>query len=102
MGPSYQETSYYNTSQDSNQKSGVIALGTLFDYSISSRLDYLLDYQLQFVEENSGKRNSHLKTGFEFDFRNDFELDFSFYWDRVAHPVAPEGTVNLHIRMIIG
>ncbi len=96
LGPSYQETSYYNTSQDSDQRSGVIALGTLFDYSISSRLDYLLDYQLQFVEENSGKRNSHLKTGFEFDFRNDFELDFSFYWDRVAHPVAPAGTTPPH------
>lgn len=88
LGPSYQQTKYYDVSDESDQKSGVIALGTLFDYSISSRLDYLFDYQLQFVEEKSGKRNSHLKTGFEFDLQNDFELDVMLYLDRIAEPVA--------------
>ncbi|PKG82780.1 DUF481 domain-containing protein [Colwellia sp. 75C3] len=88
LGPSYQQTVYYNTSDESDQKSGVIALGTLFDYSISSKIDYIFDYQLQFVEENSGKRNSHLKTGLEFEFRDNFELDFTFFIDRVAKPVA--------------
>jgi len=91
IGPSYQQTVYYNTSSESDQHSGVVAVGTLLDYSISSRIDYLFDYQLQFVEENSGKRNSHLKTGFEFDFNKNFELDFSFYLDRVAEPVAAIG-----------
>jgi len=92
IGPSYQQTVYRNSTQENDQKSGVVAFGTLLDYSISSRIDYLFDYQLQFVEENSGKRNSHLKTGFEFEFNNDFELDFSLYFDRVAEPVAPAGT----------
>jgi len=92
LGPSYQQTVYYNTTDESDQKSGVIALGTLFEYSISSRLDYLFDYQLQFVEEKSGKRNSHLQTGFEFEFQDNFELDVMFYLDRVAEPVAPMGT----------
>ncbi|WP_138140223.1 DUF481 domain-containing protein [Colwellia psychrerythraea] len=91
LGPSYQQTVYHNTADESDQKSGVVALGTLFDYSISSRLDYLFDYQLQFVEEKSGKRNSHLKTGFEFELQNDFELDVMLYLDRVANPVAPMG-----------
>jgi len=93
LGPSYQQTAYYDASDESDQKSGVIALGTLFDYSISSRLDFLFDYQLQFVEEKSGKRNSHLKTGFEFELQNDFELDVLVYWDRVAEPVATTTTV---------
>jgi putative salt-induced outer membrane protein YdiY len=92
LGPSYQKTSY-NTIEEQDQHSGVIALGTLFDYRISSRIDYVFDYQLQFVEESSGKRNSHLKTGFEYEFNNDFGLDVHFYLDRVAEPVVSTSQV---------
>ncbi len=91
LGPSYQQTKYENSTVESDQSSGVIALGTLFDYPISSRIDFIFDYQIQFVEENSGKRNSHLKTALEFELRNDFELDLTFLLDRIAHPVASEG-----------
>ena len=93
LGPSYQKTSFYNTIEEQDQHSGVVALGTLFDYRISSRIDYVFDYQLQFVEENSGKRNSHLKTGFEFEVNNDFGLDVHFYLDRVAEPVLSTSQV---------
>lgn len=89
LGPSYQKTVYSTAADESDQNSGVIALGTLYDYSISSRLDLIFDYQIQFVEENSGKRNSHLKTGLEFEFRDDFSLDFTLYIDRVAQPITP-------------
>ena len=92
LGPSFQKTAYYDSTEENDQQSGVVALGTLFDYRISSRIDYLFDYQIQFVEEDSGKRNSHLKTGFEFEFSNDFELDVLFYLDRVAEPVASINT----------
>jgi len=92
LGPSFQQTSYHNTTEEQDQKSGVIALGTLLDYRVSSRIDYIFEYQIQFVEENSGKRNSHLKTGLEFEFSNDFELDVIFYLDRVAEPVASINT----------
>ncbi|WP_291610734.1 hypothetical protein [Colwellia sp.] len=65
------------------------------DYSLSSRVDFLFDYQIQFVEQSSGKRNSHLKTGFGFEFElsNDVELDVIFYLDRVAEPVSSINTV---------
>jgi putative salt-induced outer membrane protein YdiY len=88
LGPSYQKTSYIKNSLESDQSSAVVAFSSLFDYSFSSRVDYILDYQLQFVEEESGKRNTHLKTGFEFEFKNDLDLDVMFYLDRVAEPVS--------------
>ncbi len=88
LGPSFQETSYIEESLENDQSSGVVALGTFFDYSFSSRIDYILDYQIQFVEENSGKRNTNLKTGFEFEFSHDLDLDAMFYLDRVAEPVT--------------
>ncbi len=92
LGPSFQKTSYINESPENQQSSGVVALGTFFDYSFSSRIDYVLDYQIQFVEENSGKRNTNLKTGFEFEFSHDLDLDAMFYLDRVAEPVTAINT----------
>jgi len=88
LGPSFQQTSFDSNSIEEDEKSGVIALSTLIEYKISSRIDFTLDYQMQFVEKESGKRNSHLKSGFEFEFNNDFDLDLFFYLDRVAEPVA--------------
>jgi len=88
LGPSFQQTSFDSDSIEEDENSGVIALSTLIEYKISSRIDFTFDYQMQFVEEESGKRNSHLKTGFEFEFTNDFELDLFFYLDRVAEPIA--------------
>ncbi len=92
LGPSFQKTSYVKDSLENDQSSGVVALGTFWDYSFSSRIDYVFDYQIQFVEENSGKRNTHLKTGFEFEFSNDLDLDVMFYLDRVAEPVTAMNT----------
>jgi hypothetical protein len=105
IGPSYQQTAYYNTSEESNQQSGVVALGTLFDFNISSRVDFIIDYQIQFVEKKSGKRNSHVKTGFEFELYKDFDLDFSFYLDRVAEPVSAVNTAppqSNDYRLVLG
>lgn len=88
IGPSYQLTSFNSDSIEEDEQSGVIALSTLIEYKISSLIDFTLDFQMQFVEKESGKRNSHLKSGFEFEFTNDFELDLFFYLDRVAKPIA--------------
>ena len=93
IGPSYQQTNYYSTSAENAQNSGVIVLGTLLDYEISSRIDLIFDYQLQLVEEDSGKSNTHIKTAFSFDLKNDFDLDLTFILDRITQPVATEGEI---------
>lgn len=95
LGPSFQITSYYDTTETENQDSLVIALNTLFEYSFSSRLDFIFDYQIQFVEEESGKRNSYLKTGLEIDVNHDFDLNILFYLDRVAEPALTAKTLPL-------
>ncbi len=90
-GPSYQITTYHNViAADEDQKSGAVSLSTLLEYDVSKKIEYVLDYQMQFVDDASGARNHHMKTGFEFDFANDFELDLMLYLDRVAKPVAAE------------
>ena len=87
-GPSYQATAYYNNVEDSDPHSGALSLSTLLEYTVSRKTDYILDYQMKFVDDASGGRNHHLKTGFEFDFTDDFEMDLMLYVDRVAKPVA--------------
>lgn len=88
VGPSYQETVYYNNIENNSQKSGALSLSTLLEYTISRKIDYIIDYQMKFVDDASGGRNHHLKTGFEFEFTDNFELDLTLYIDRVAKPVA--------------
>lgn len=88
VGPSFQQTRYYEAALESEQNSAVVTFGTLFDYEITRRIDFILDYQLQLVEENSGKRNSALKTALEFELNNDFDFDISFFLDRIAEPVG--------------
>ncbi len=87
-GPSYQATVYYNNVEDSNPHSGALSLSTLLEYTVSRKTDYIFDYQVKFVDKASGERNHHLKTGFEFDFTDDFAMDLMLYVDRVAKPVA--------------
>lgn len=84
-GPSYQISRY--TSPNRKESSVVWAFDTLLEYEISSKIDYIFDYQLQFVNEASGERIHYLKTGLSFDLVNDIDIDVSFVVDRVAKPV---------------
>jgi putative salt-induced outer membrane protein YdiY len=85
-GPSYQKTSFDNTVSNESEDSAVISLGTLVEYEISSRIDYVIGYQVQFVNDTLGKRIHNLKTGFSFDLKHNFDLDFNLYIDRIASP----------------
>lgn len=88
VGPSYQSTQYNSAADNELNESAALSLSTLFEYQISSKIDYTLDYQMQFVSEESGARNHHFKTGFEFEFIKDLDIDLLFYLDRIAEPVA--------------
>ena len=43
---------------------------------------------MEFVSDKSGARIHHFKTGFEFEFIKDLDIDLLFYLDRIAKPVA--------------
>ena len=88
VGPSYQLTQYNAEAGGESQESAVLSLKTLFEYQISSKIDFTVDYQLQFVSEDAGARNHNFKTGFEFEFIDDLDINLWFYLDRVAKPVT--------------
>ena len=88
LGPSFQITTFERSIGNQSEQSGAIALSALLEYKVSSQTDFIFDYNMQFVEEASGKRTSYLKTGFEFEFIKDFEFDAMLNIDRVAEPIA--------------
>ncbi|MBL0710777.1 MAG: DUF481 domain-containing protein [Colwellia sp.] len=92
VGPSYQVTHYRAEAGISSDEGATLSFSTLFEYQISSRIDYTLDYQMQFASDESGSRSHHFKTGFEFEFIEDLEIDLTFYFDRISKPVAAVGT----------
>jgi len=86
LGPSYQETKYLDTVEHQIEHSAVVSVGTLLEYEFSSRIDFVFDYTLQFVNKESGKRLNTIRTGLSFDLQNDIEFDVSFFLDRIAEP----------------
>lgn len=88
-GPSYQTTKFVAlASGDLRENSAVLALGTSFDYEITSDIDYDLSYQVQFVNEKSGDILHTFQTGLEVDLAGDFDLDVTFYLDRTKEPTG--------------
>lgn len=91
LGPSYQVTQYHNQVNTNKVESGALSLSTLLDYTLSKKIDYVFDYQVNFVDEQSGKQNHHLKTGFEVELVEHIDFDITLFVDRVAKPVAKKG-----------
>jgi len=94
IGPSYLKTQYNSEAGGDSDGSGALSLSTLFEYQINSRIDFTFDYQMQFVSEESGSRNHNLKTGFEFEFIEDLDVDLLFYLDRIAKPVESSAGIT--------
>ncbi len=87
VGPSYLETQYNTEVGGDSDTSAALSLSTLFEYQISSKIDFTFDYQMQFVSEESGSRTHNLKTGFEFEFIDNLDIELFFYLDRIAKPI---------------
>ena len=87
-GPSYQSTQFFDVADDTSSKetSAALSLGTLFEYEITSDIDYDFKYQVLMVSEEAGKFIHHVETGLDMDLISDFELGLTFYIDSIDTP----------------
>ncbi|WP_372770572.1 YdiY family protein [Pseudoalteromonas sp.] len=87
-GPSYQTTDYISVESGQNDKetSAVINLGMTTQWTISKNIDFDVDYQIKVVSEDAGHYIHRFKTGIEIDLIGDFDLDLTFYLDRIEEP----------------
>ena len=95
-GPGYQKTNFSNVSEteESNEKSAMVNLGTVFDYEINKQLDFVSDYQLKFVDKESGKALHQLKFILKIEVINDFDIDLTYYLNRTEEPRSDEDGIT--------
>ncbi len=104
LGPSYQKTEFIDSAKTIDQQSAVLAFGSALEYKLSTKVTFIVDYQLQFVKRKSGKRNTFLKAIAEFELSDKFDIDLGFYLDRIASPIQEAGAKDIEpndVRLMI-
>jgi hypothetical protein len=91
VGPSYQSTKYVAVSQgDLTVTSPGVSFTSDYCLEVTKKVDFDMQYQLQWVNEASGDFIHHFEAGFEVDLIGDLELDLTFYLDRTESPKLDE------------
>ena len=90
------QVTYFESVEDgaeSNVDTPVFNIGTELDWDITSDIEYIFQYSIQFVNNTSGEYNSHLNTGFSIDLLSDLKFSISYIWDRTENPTADQNGV---------
>ena len=67
---------------------------TVFDWEVTSTVDFLLDYSFRVLNEVSGTYTHHAVAKVSTEFIGDFDFDVSVIWDHIQTPQAKDdGTV---------
>ena len=72
--------------QEKNSRSPSASLGTDFDTELTSWMDFLISFQMTFVDEASGDYQHHLLTTLSTELIGNLDFDVSLVWDRVQRP----------------
>ncbi len=98
LGPGYQHTTFDTVAVNASTTADtpLFVLDSKFDTELSSNIDFIVNYNMYYVNEESGRYLHHAQVSLETELINDFELDLSLYWDRTQEPIAfSDGTVPL-------
>lgn len=91
-GAGWQET-YFESVQDGEDDSTstpVADISTQLDWNITGDIEYMFFYIIKLVNEESGKYNSHMETGFDIDLVSDLEFSVKYIWARTQEPTADQ------------
>lgn len=105
--PSIQSTRFdsVQAGEDDSRNEGALVLGSEFDWEISRRMDFVLEYQGQFTNSEFGQTIHHTLCKLDIELTKIFDLDISLVWDRVGDPEqAEDGTTpeKDDLRLILG
>jgi len=89
-GPAIQTTKFVavQDDEDDRETTGAFIFTSKYDHELTSNIDLIMSYQAYIVNKRSGKYIHHALITIETELINDFNLDFTFIWDRVQNPVA--------------
>jgi putative salt-induced outer membrane protein YdiY len=95
-GPAYQYTEFVSVEagEDSSVSTPVFAAGTDFDIELTNKIDFIIHYSFNVVDEESGQYTHHAITSLETEITDILDFDISFVWDRTEKPTPrADGTV---------
>jgi len=96
LGPAYQSTTFVDVLEGTQNPvtTPVILFTSDYDHEVTKNIDLILKYQAYFVNEDSGRYIHHAIATIKTEFIGDFDLDYSFLWDRIEKPTQDaEGTL---------
>ena len=86
IGGNYVRYESVEAGEDSTEQSPVFSLGTVYEFELTSWMDYLFEFKMSFLNENSGEYQHHLLTTLSTDLIGNLDLDVTFVWDRTQNP----------------
>ncbi|VGO19040.1 DUF481 domain-containing protein [Pontiella sulfatireligans] len=91
LGYQKKEFESVEAGEDTSSTSAFFASGLYFDQDITSRVDFLVDYSMRWLNDENGRYTHHTVATLSIDLINDFDIDLSYIWDRVESPQRSSG-----------
>ncbi|WP_297433083.1 DUF481 domain-containing protein [Sulfurimonas sp.] len=90
MGSGYQHTTFDTvvSGEDATADTPLIFLDTRYKQSITTDVDFLLNYNMYIVNTASGSYVHHMEVSLETELISDLSVDLSLFWDRVEAPTT--------------
>jgi len=87
-GPGYRWTKYESVPAGQSQEVNTPAFvaGTYYDTELTDTLDFIGNYELSIVNEESGRYTHHAIATFSVGLTSILDFDISFIWDRTENP----------------
>jgi hypothetical protein len=96
IGLAYQETQFNSVEagEDPVASTPAFTAGTKYDTELTKKIDFIISYSFNIVNQESGSYNHHSVTAIETELTKWLDFDISFVWDRIKEPTAnADGTI---------
>ena len=87
-GPAYVKTDFVSVAagEDTSESSPAAVMRTNYETELSSTLDFIAKYNIQYGNRESGGYTHHTIATLESELTGRLDIDISLIWDRVTHP----------------
>ncbi len=89
-GPGYQFTQFKQVDANTSDTADtpLVFFDTRFDTELTNRIDFIVNYNMFYLNEESGTYVHHAQVSLQTEVIKDFDFDISLFWDRTKEPAA--------------
>ena len=87
-GPAYVKTDFVSVlpGEAESESTPALVLRTNYDTALTSTIDFIAKYNIQYGNEESGGYTHHVIATLETELTSKLDIDISFIWDRIDNP----------------